>query len=179
MKKRVVIVTALLFVLSTALVLIDRAPVDAQEQQLVRIFGGISTGASELNETDQYRAAHPDDFRGGCCNLAELVAKQRVRAGHLRGRQELRRFVGCPVRLQHEDGRLLRDELDHLWGYVQPALHRAGHVHLHGRGEDRRPDSQDHGEDPRRSGQALLRTFDQLGIVSLPRGSPLHRGGLR
>ena len=49
MKKRVVIVIAL-FVLSTALVLIDRAPVDAQEQQLVRILGGIATGASELNK---------------------------------------------------------------------------------------------------------------------------------
>ena len=50
MKKRVVIVTALLFVLSTALVLIDRAPVVAQEHQMVRILGGIETGASEMKK---------------------------------------------------------------------------------------------------------------------------------
>ena len=50
MQKRVIIVTALLFVLSTALVLIDRAPADAQEQQMVRIIGGVSTGASELKK---------------------------------------------------------------------------------------------------------------------------------
>ena len=50
MKKRVVIVTALLFVLSTALVLIDRAPVDAQEHQMVRILGGGETGASEMKK---------------------------------------------------------------------------------------------------------------------------------
>jgi len=50
MQKRVVIVTALLFVLSTTFVLIDHAPIDAQEQQLVRILGGISTGAGELSK---------------------------------------------------------------------------------------------------------------------------------
>jgi hypothetical protein len=50
MKKRIVVVTALLFVLSTALVLIDRAPADAQQQQMVRIMGGIETGASEMNK---------------------------------------------------------------------------------------------------------------------------------
>jgi hypothetical protein len=50
MQKRVVIVTALLFVLSTTLVLIDRAPADAQEQQMVRILGGFSAGANELKK---------------------------------------------------------------------------------------------------------------------------------
>jgi hypothetical protein len=50
MKKRVVIVTALLFVLSTTFVMIDRETIDAQEQQLVRILGGISTGAGELKK---------------------------------------------------------------------------------------------------------------------------------
>jgi len=49
MQKRVV-VTALLLVFSTTLVLIDRAPADAQEQQMVRILGGISSGASELKK---------------------------------------------------------------------------------------------------------------------------------
>lgn len=50
MQQRVAIVTAVLFVLCSGLVLIDRAPIDAQEQQLVRILGGISTGASELRK---------------------------------------------------------------------------------------------------------------------------------
>jgi hypothetical protein len=50
MQRRVVIVTALLFALSTALVLIDSAPADAQEQQMVRIIGGIATGAGELQK---------------------------------------------------------------------------------------------------------------------------------
>jgi hypothetical protein len=50
MQKRVAIVSALLLALSTALVLIDGAPADAQEQQMVRILGGISTGASELQK---------------------------------------------------------------------------------------------------------------------------------
>lgn len=48
--KKIVIVTSLLFVLCTTLVLIDRAPADAQEQQMVRILGGISTGAGELKK---------------------------------------------------------------------------------------------------------------------------------
>ena len=50
MKKRVHTVTALLFVLSSMLVLVDHQPIDAEESQLVRIFGGIETGAGELKK---------------------------------------------------------------------------------------------------------------------------------
>jgi hypothetical protein len=50
MKKRVLTVTALLFVLSSMLVLVDHQPIDAEESQLVRIFGGIETGAGELKK---------------------------------------------------------------------------------------------------------------------------------
>ena len=50
MQKRVLVVTALFFVLSTMLVLVDHQPIDAEESQLIRIFGGISTGAGELKK---------------------------------------------------------------------------------------------------------------------------------
>ncbi len=50
MQKRVVVVTALFFLLSTMLVLVDRQPTDAEESQLVRIFGGVATGSGELKK---------------------------------------------------------------------------------------------------------------------------------
>jgi len=50
MQKRTLMVTALFFALSTTLVLMDHRSIDAQEQQLVRILGGISTGAGELRK---------------------------------------------------------------------------------------------------------------------------------
>jgi hypothetical protein len=50
MYRRTLIVTALFFALSTTLVLVDHRSIDAQEQQLVRILGGISTGAGELRK---------------------------------------------------------------------------------------------------------------------------------
>jgi len=50
MRKRTLIVTALFFALSTTLVLMDHGSIDAQEQQLVRILGGISTGAGEMKK---------------------------------------------------------------------------------------------------------------------------------
>lgn len=50
MQKRTLIVTALFFALSTTLVLLDHGSIDAQEQQLVRILGGISTGAGEMTK---------------------------------------------------------------------------------------------------------------------------------
>lgn len=50
MKKQVVIITALLFVLSSMLVLVDQKTINAEESQLVRIFGGIATGAGELSK---------------------------------------------------------------------------------------------------------------------------------
>jgi hypothetical protein len=48
MQKGTLMVTALFFLLSTLLVLVDHEPIEAEESQLVRIFGGISTGAGEL-----------------------------------------------------------------------------------------------------------------------------------
>jgi hypothetical protein len=50
MKKRAIIVTAIFLVLSAALVLIDHRPIDATESQLIRIFGGVATGAGELRK---------------------------------------------------------------------------------------------------------------------------------
>lgn len=47
MKERVLIVTALLFVFCSALVLIDHKTIDAEENQLVRILGGIGTEAAD------------------------------------------------------------------------------------------------------------------------------------
>lgn len=50
MQKRVLTVTALFFLLASTIVLVDHQPVDAEESQLVRIFGGIETGAGELKK---------------------------------------------------------------------------------------------------------------------------------
>lgn len=50
MLKRALIVTAVFFMLSNTLVLIDHKPIDAEESQLIRIFGGIATGAGELKK---------------------------------------------------------------------------------------------------------------------------------
>lgn len=50
MQKRVFVVTALLILLSATLVMVDHQPVSAEESQLVRIFGGISTGAAEMQK---------------------------------------------------------------------------------------------------------------------------------
>ena len=50
MQKSVFRVTALFFLLSAALVLVDNRPIDAEDSQLVRIFGGIETGAGELKK---------------------------------------------------------------------------------------------------------------------------------
>ncbi len=50
MKKRVVVMTAMFFLLSSMLVLVDQKPTEADETQLVRIFGGVSTGAGELSK---------------------------------------------------------------------------------------------------------------------------------
>jgi len=50
MYRKTLMVTAFIFALSTTLVLVDHSSIDAQEQQLVRILGGISTGASELRK---------------------------------------------------------------------------------------------------------------------------------
>lgn len=50
MQKTTRIAAALFFVLSGLLVLMDQTPVDAQEQQLIRILGGITTGAGELKK---------------------------------------------------------------------------------------------------------------------------------
>lgn len=50
MQKKFAVMSALLLTLSTTFVLIDQGPVDAQEQQLVRILGGITTGAGELSK---------------------------------------------------------------------------------------------------------------------------------
>ena len=50
MQKRISTVIALLFVLSSMLVLVDHQPIDAEESQLVRIFGGVATGAGELRK---------------------------------------------------------------------------------------------------------------------------------
>lgn len=50
MTKDILTAGAVFFLLSTMLVVIDREPVSAQESQLVRIFGGIETGAGELKK---------------------------------------------------------------------------------------------------------------------------------
>ena len=50
MQKRVLTVTAMFFLLSTMLVLVDHQPINAEESQLVRIFGGIETGTGELKK---------------------------------------------------------------------------------------------------------------------------------
>lgn len=50
MQKRFIMAGALCLALSTVLVTLDQAPVVAEESQLVRIFGGIPTGASELTK---------------------------------------------------------------------------------------------------------------------------------
>lgn len=50
MRRKMVIVIALLFMLSSIPGLIGQGQVDAQEQQLVRILGGITTGAGELSK---------------------------------------------------------------------------------------------------------------------------------
>lgn len=50
MQKRVSIVTALFFLISSMLVLLDHKSVEAEESQLIRIFGGIETGAGELTK---------------------------------------------------------------------------------------------------------------------------------
>ena len=50
MQKTTLIVTALFFAMSTTLVLVDHGSIDAQEQQLVRILGGIATGAGEMTK---------------------------------------------------------------------------------------------------------------------------------
>jgi hypothetical protein len=50
MQKKIVILTALLFMFSATPGLIGQGQVEAQEQQLVRILGGITTGANELSK---------------------------------------------------------------------------------------------------------------------------------
>ena len=50
MRKRALTVTALLFLLSSTLVLVDHQPIEAEESQLVRIFGGVATGAGEMKK---------------------------------------------------------------------------------------------------------------------------------
>jgi plastocyanin len=50
MQKTTRIAAALFFVFSGLILLIDQKPVDAQEQQLIRIMGGVATGANELKK---------------------------------------------------------------------------------------------------------------------------------
>ncbi len=50
MQKKILVAAALFLVLSTTLVMVDKTPVAAEESQLVRIFGGVSTGVSELKQ---------------------------------------------------------------------------------------------------------------------------------
>ncbi len=50
MQKRTIIVTVLLFLVSTMLAAVDHRPANAEESQLIRIFGGVATGAGELTK---------------------------------------------------------------------------------------------------------------------------------
>jgi hypothetical protein len=50
MQKRVITLAAMFFVLSMTLLLVDHQPIDAEESQLVRIFGGVATGAGEMKK---------------------------------------------------------------------------------------------------------------------------------
>jgi plastocyanin len=65
MKKSILTAGAVLFFLSTMLVVIDREPVGAQESQLVRIFGGIETGAGELKKPIRLEPAALTVTKGG------------------------------------------------------------------------------------------------------------------
>jgi hypothetical protein len=50
MRKSILTAGAVFFMLSAMLAVIDREPAGAEESQLVRIFGGIETGAGELKK---------------------------------------------------------------------------------------------------------------------------------